>query len=170
MTNYITPGGLKRLQDEYFFFKKSERPKITKLVSWAASLGDRSENADYIYGKKRLREIDRRMRFLSKRIEIAQVVDPATQSGDQVKFGATVITQDEQGSEISYQIVGVDEFDISNKRISWRSPIAQALMGKSCGESVIVKTPAGERELEIIGLEFREITIEEFKGVSEDQC
>ena len=152
------------------FLKKSERPKITDLVSWAASLGDRSENADYIYGKKRLREIDRRMRFLSKRIELAQVIDPEKQVMNTIKFGATVSLLDEQGDEIIYQIVGVDEFSTEHGRISWRSPIASSLIGKEVGDEVVVKTPSGTREFEVTQLEYKKIAIEEFKGVSEDQC
>ena len=170
MINYITPNGLKYLQDEFFFLKKIERPKITKLVSWAASLGDRSENADYIYGKKRLREIDRRMRFLSKRIESARVVDPKAQSGDTIKFGATVSLRDEEDQEVYFQIVGVDEFNTSKQMISWRSPIAQSLLGKEAGDIVVVKVPKGEREFEVVNVDYKEIEIEEFVGVSEDQC
>lgn len=170
MINYITPLGLKFLQDEYFFLKKTERPKITKLVSWAASLGDRSENADYIYGKKRLREIDRRMRFLSKRIECAQVVDPEEQDGDTIKFGASVKLIDSENQEVFFQIVGVDEFDTSKQRISWRSPIAQSLLGKEVGDTVVVKAPKGEREFEVVCVNYLKIEIEEFVGVSENQC
>jgi transcription elongation factor GreB len=168
--NYITPLGLKRLEDEYSFLKKTERPKITALVSWAASLGDRSENADYIYGKKRLREIDRRMRFLSKRIAAAQVVDPEVQNMNSIKFGATVSLLDEEERELIYRIVGVDEFDTKAMRISWRSPIATSLLGKSVGDVVTVRTPSGDREFEITQIDYKKIEIEEFKGVSEDQC
>jgi transcription elongation factor GreB len=172
MINYITPLGFKRLQDEYSFLKKSERPKITALVSWAASLGDRSENADYIYGKKRLREIDRRVRFLSKRIESAQVVDPEKQTSESIKFGATVCILALEGDEKPsvYQIVGVDEFDTKLKRISWRSPIANALIGKIVGDQVSVSTPKGERDFEVISFKYLRIEVEEFLGVSENQC
>ncbi len=162
--NYITPHGFKRLQAEYDFLKKEERPRVTKLVSWAASLGDRSENADYQYGKKRLREIDRRLRFLGARIHDAVVVNPLEQKSDKVTFGASVTVVDEESEEEKrLSIVGVDESDTQKGRISWLSPIGKALMGKEVGDYAIVKAPNGERELEILKIEYLEVVIEEFQ-------
>ncbi len=155
--NYITPQGYQKLLDERDFLVKKERPKITELVTWAAGLGDRSENADYQYGKKRLREIDRRLRFLNKRLNCAQVVDPLEQSGQRVAFGATVKVENEDGLEKIYCIVGVDEIDLKRNLISWRSPIGKALIGRSLGDSVEVVTPIGLVELEIIAISFVEI-------------
>ena len=160
--NYITPGGFKRLQDEFTFLKMEERPRVTKVVSWAASLGDRSENADYQYGKKRLREIDRRLRFLGKRIEEAEVVDPTEQKNSKIMFGATVEVEDLDGNILTYQIVGEDEIESKKGRISWKSPIGKTLLGKEEGDVVNVKTPNGIRELEIIKVEYKQIHIEEF--------
>ena len=136
--NYITPQGFKRLTDELEQLVKIDRPEITKVVSWAASLGDRSENADYIYGKKRMREIDRRIRFLTKRIDAAEVVDPVKQGSPKVMFGATVLVDDEEGQEKTYCIVGVDEVDVGLGLISWRSPIGKALLGKEEGDNIII--------------------------------
>jgi len=147
--NYITPGGLQRLRDELKKLLDEERPVVVRTVSWAASNGDRSENGDYIYGKKRLREIDKRIRFLSKRIEIAHAVDPTTQEGPKVKFGATVSISGEDGRKRRYAIVGVDETDVANGRISWISPLAAALLKGSRGDVVTVKTPRGEEDMEI---------------------
>ena len=156
--NYITPGGHARLLAEFEHLMRVERPKIVEVVHWAASNGDRSENGDYIYGKKRLREIDRRIRFLTKRLDIAQVVDPARQqSADQVFFGATVTISDEQGEEQTYQIVGVDETDFSRGRISWVSPLARALLKAREGDAVRFQSPAGWREIEVISIEYRSI-------------
>lgn len=160
--NYITPGGMKRLQDEYNYLKKIERPKVCDVVAWAASLGDRSENADYQYGKKRLREIDRRMRFLAKRIDIAVVIDPVTVKAQKIQFGATVVLEDEEGNERSFSIVGVDETDSPKGKISWKSPIGSSLLGKEEGDSVLVKAPGGEKEYEVISFCYREIPSEEF--------
>jgi transcription elongation factor GreB len=181
-TNYITPGGFKRLQDEYNFYKKEERPRITKLVAWAASLGDRSENADYLYGKKRLREIDKRMRFLSSRIGSAQVVDPmeqrrlheANQRNNQsrpIQFGATVTLEDGEGQERVISIVGVDESNVKEGRVSWQSPLGRSLLGKEVGDSVVVRAPGGENEYEIVEFIYKEIEIEEFHydGPSESE-
>lgn len=169
--NYITPHGFKRLQDEYDFYKKEERPRITKLVSWAASLGDRSENADYIYGKKRLREIDRRLRFLTKRIAEAEVVDPLKTTLPKIQFSATVTLEDEEGEEKVISIVGVDETDVSKGRVSWRSPLGSALLGKEIGDTIEVRAPSGNREYEVIDFSYVEIEVEEFQydGPSESE-
>jgi transcription elongation factor GreB len=135
-----------------------ERPKVVEVVHWAASNGDRSENGDYIYGKKRLREIDRRIRFLTKRLDLAQIVDPARQeSADQVFFGATVTIADEQGVAQTYQIVGVDETDFARNRISWVSPLARALLKSREGDMVRFQSPVGWREVEIVDIEYRSI-------------
>lgn len=152
--NYITPIGFEKLKKEYSELLNVERPKLVETVAWAASNGDRSENADYIYGKRRLREIDRRLRFLLGRIESAEVVDPAQVKSSKVVFGAkvTVVNEDEQ--ELVYQIVGEDETDIKLLKISWRSPIATALLGKKVGDEVIVKKPAGEEVLVIEEIRF----------------
>ncbi|MFW5887575.1 MAG: transcription elongation factor GreB [Bacteriovoracia bacterium] len=150
--NYITPQGLKKLQDEFDILFKVERPETTKLIAWAASNGDRSENADYLYGKKRLREIDKRLGFLGKRIESAVAVDPETIEGHKIQFGATVTVVNEDDNEKVYKIVGVDETDPSQGKISWKSPIGKALLGKEEGDSVTVATPVKIMELEIISI------------------
>jgi len=156
--NYITPGGHARLKAELDHLLRTERPHVVEIVAWAASNGDRSENGDYIYGKKRLREIDRRIRFLTKRLDIAQVVDPTRQeSADQVFFGATVTIGDEQGEEQTYQIVGVDETDIARGRISWVSPLARALLKAVEGDTVRFQSPAGWREVDVLAVEYRSI-------------
>ena len=155
--NYITPQGLKRLRDELTRLLDVDRPEIVKVVSWAASNGDRSENGDYLYGKKKLREIDRRLRFLTKRIEIAEVVNPLDKKGDTVLFGATVDLKDEEGRKRRYSIVGVDETDVSRGRISWISPIGKALLQARKGDAVTVRTPKGEEELEILDVRFEEL-------------
>ena len=148
--NYITPAGHARLFGELDHLLRAERPKVVETVAWAASNGDRSENGDYIYGKRRLREIDRRIRFLTKRLEKAQVVDPALQSGnDQVFFGATVTVCDESGHSQTYRIVGVDETDPSRGHISWISPLARALLKSREGDTVRFQSPAGPREIEV---------------------
>lgn len=149
--NYITPGGYARMVAELEHLVRKERPEVVDVVAWAAGNGDCSENGDYIYGKKRLREIDRRIRFLTKRIESAVVVDPAQREPtDQVFFGATVTVVDETGKEATYSIVGVDEADPARGRISWRSPLARALLRARAGDSVRYQTPGGSRELEIV--------------------
>ena len=154
-TNYITPAGLARLRDELNHLMRVERPKVVETVAWAAGNGDRSENGDYIYGKKRLREIDRRARFLAQRIEIAAVVDPAQQSKrDQVFFGATVRYARRDGAEHTVMIVGADEIDHGDGRISWGSPIARALRLARAGDEVTVETPAGTERLEIIEIRY----------------
>lgn len=152
--NYITPGGLKRLQDELRHLLHTERPQVVKTVAWAAANGDRSENADYIYGKRRLREIDKRIRFLQSRLDNVEVVDPKTVRDVRVTFGATVTIEDENGKVSTYQIVGVDEIDTAEGRISWMSPLARSLLGKSAGDTVIVRRPAGEIEVEIVRVEY----------------
>jgi len=149
--NYITTQGYKRLREELAHLITVERPSVVQIVSWAASNGDRSENGDYLYGKKRLREIDRRMRFLTKRLEIAEVVDPAAQPNkDQVFFGATVVYSDKVGEEFRVTIVGVDEAEPLQGKISWISPVARALTKAREGDTVILRTPAGIDELDIL--------------------
>lgn len=160
--NYITPKGLARLQDEYDFLKKVERPKVCDLVSWAASLGDRSENADYLYGKKRLREIDRRMRFLSHRISCAFVINPVNREMSQIQFGATVELENDQGKREKFSIVGVDEIDGHYGKISWKSPLGKSLLGKDVGDVIVVQAPKGEKEYEIISFVYEDIFTKEF--------
>lgn len=157
--NYISPSGHERLKVELESLVKRERPHVVDIVAWAASNGDRSENGDYIYGKRRLREIDRRIRFLTKRLEIAEVVDPLRQGdNDQVFFGARVTVADESGQENCYTIVGVDEADAANGKISWISPLARALLKAREGDSVKFHSPLGVREIEI--LEVRYLSVE----------
>jgi transcription elongation factor GreB len=154
--NYMTAVGHRRLRDELVQLLKVERPNLVQVVSWAASNGDRSENGDYIYGKKRLREIDRRLRYLTKRIESAVVVEPTLQENvEQVFFGATVTIVDADGSRASYQIVGVDEADAACGRISWLSPLARALIKAREGDLVRFQVPAGQRELEVLEISYR---------------
>lgn len=155
--NYITPKGLKVLQDELHQLSRVERPEVTKTVAWAASNGDRSENADYLYGKKRLREIDKRVRFLLQRIEHAVVVDPSGIVAERVQFGATVVIEDEEGTTRTYSIVGVDEIDTGRGLISWKSPIGSSLIGKEVGDTIDVHTPKGVLTYEIIEIIYREI-------------
>jgi transcription elongation factor GreB len=152
--NYITPAGARRLRDELKRLLDVDRPEVVRTVSWAASNGDRSENGDYIYGKKRLREIDRRIRFLQRRLDIAEVVDPALQKGSKVLFGATVVVEDEEGVRKTYRIVGIDEADASQGCVSWISPLAKALLNHSEGETVVLRTPRGEEDLEILSVKF----------------
>ncbi len=147
--NYITPGGAQKLSDELVRLRTIERPRTVREVADAAAQGDRSENAEYIYGKKRLREIDRRLNYLAKRLDNAVLVDPAGQKGDKVFFGATVDLEDEDGQVRTYVIVGEDETDSATGRISWRSPVGRALLGKRAGDVVLVRRPAGETEMEI---------------------
>jgi len=152
--NYITPSGYQRLRDELAHLVKTERPEVVRVVSWAASNGDRSENGDYIYGKKRLREIDRRIRFLTKRLDMAEVVDPAARPAtDQVYFGATV-RYEASGHENEVTIVGIDEVDPPRGRVSWISPIARALLKAREGDVVQLKTPAGVETLEILAVSY----------------
>lgn len=153
--NYMTPGGFQRLQDELRNLLRVERPKVVEVVSWAAGNGDRSENGDYIYGKQRLREIDRRIRFLTKRLDIAQVVDPAQQKNvDQVFFGATVTYADDAGQERTVKIVGIDEADLDRGCVSWISPIARALLKAGVGDTVELRTPAGREQIEVLAISY----------------
>jgi transcription elongation factor GreB len=153
--NYITPEGLDKLRAEYAKLFHDERPKLVELIAWAASNGDRSENADYIYGKRRLREIDSRLRFLSGRLENAFVVDPKTLKTSQVVFGATVTLTNEDGETHSYQIVGEDEWNIEAGKISWKSPVAKALLGKKEGDEVVIRKPSGEETVTLDKLEYK---------------
>jgi transcription elongation factor GreB len=156
--NYITPGGYSKLLEELEQLWKIERPELVKTVAWAASNGDRSENGDYIYGKKRLREIDRRVRFLRQRIDLAEVVDPAQRAGcEQIFFGATVSLCDENGLEAWYSIVGVDEAEPTRGLISWVSPLARALLKLRAGDVAMLRTPVGMSELEVLAVMYREI-------------
>lgn len=156
--NYITPAGHARLKDELEHLVKRERPHVVEIVAWAASNGDRSENGDYIYGKRRLREIDRRIRFLSKRLDIAEVVDPLRQGdNDQVFFGATVTIGEADGGEHTYRIVGIDEADASAGRISWISPLARALIKSREGDSIRFQSPVGVREIDILEVRYETI-------------
>jgi transcription elongation factor GreB len=152
--NYITPEGAQRLADELDRLRTVERPRTVREVSDAAAQGDRSENAEYIYGKKRLREIDRRLNYLAKRLDSAVLVDPKAQRGDKVFFGATVELLDESGARSTYVIVGEDETDSASGRISWRSPVGRALLGKRAGDVVVVRRPAGEVELEVLSVRY----------------
>ena len=153
-TNYITPAGRRRLNDELTRLWKVDRPQLVETIAWAASNGDRSENGDYIYGKRKLREIDRRIRFLSKRLDSAVVVDNAGKDHDRVYFGATVTVVDESGAERTVSIVGVDELDPARGRVSWISPIATALLKASVGDVVTLRTPRGTEKLEIVAVRY----------------
>lgn len=155
--NYITPTGHKRLQDELTHLWKVERPAMVSTVAWAASNGDRSENGDYIYGKKRLREIDRRLRYLSKSLDSAVVVDNAGKAHDRVFFGATVTYQRKSGEEREVTIVGIDELDSGSTRVSWRSPLATALMKARVGDVVTLRTPQGPERLEILDIRYERL-------------
>ena len=164
--NYITPGGHRRLKDEFDYLLKKDRPTVTAAVSWAAKNGDRSENADYQYGKKRLREIDRRLRFLTKRLDSAEMVDPALPRDDdiaaQVFFGATVTYARANGDENTITIVGIDEIDLARNYISWISPLARALMKARPGDAVTLRAPGGVEELDVIAVRYRHVEIEPF--------
>jgi transcription elongation factor GreB len=149
--NYMTQAGFEALRREYRALLHVERPKIVEVVAWAAGNGDRSENGDYLYGKKKLREIDRRVRFLSKRLEIAEVVDPARRTNfDQVFFGATVTYAREDDSEHTITIVGIDEADVDKGQVSWISPIARALLKARVGDMVDIRTPTGKETIEVL--------------------
>ena len=149
--NYVTPNGLQMLQQEHDLLWFTERPKVVEVVSWAAGNGDRSENGDYLYGKKRLREIDRRIRFLRKRLESAVVVDPERQVGlERVFFGATVTYANGRGEELTVTLVGEDEAELANGKISWQSPVGRALMKAEEGDRVTVRSPAGDDVLEVL--------------------
>jgi transcription elongation factor GreB len=159
--NYVTPNGLRLLRDEFDVLRQVERPKVVETVAWAAGNGDRSENGDYIYGKKRLREIDRRLRFLNKRIESAVVVDPTRQKDrDRVFFGATVTYVDADGglddAESTLRIVGIDEADTARGEVSWVSPIARALMKAEEGDVVALRTPNGVKRIEVVKIAYEE--------------
>jgi transcription elongation factor GreB len=153
--NYMTPAGADRLRRELIKLARQERPQLVETISWAASNGDRSENGDYIYGKKRLREIDRRIRFLNKRLENAEIVDPARPRGDRVFFGATVTVLHENREEKIYSIVGVDETDPAHGRISWISPLGKCLLKARQGDVVTLQTPRGAEELEILAVTYK---------------
>ena len=165
--NYITPSGLQRLRDELRFLLSRERPAVTQVVAWAAGNGDRSENADYQYGKRRLRQIDSRIRFLMKRIDAAVVVDPTAKrpaaAAERVFFGATVTYKDDAGKEHVVSIVGIDEVDLSRSYISWRSPLANALMKASIGDTVVLHAPAKTENLEIIDVQYAAIPMDPFR-------
>lgn len=153
-TNYITPEGFKKLQDEFTQLFNKERPKLVETIAWAAGNGDRSENGDYIYGKKRLREIDKRLQFLRDRIESALVVNPKDVVSQKVVFGATVEIQDEDGLTKTYRIVGEDEIEPGANKISWKSPMAKALLGKSVGDEIEINRPAGVLSAEVVSIKF----------------
>jgi transcription elongation factor GreB len=155
--HYITRAGARRMQDELVELRTKARPKIVQDVADAAAQGDRSENAEYIYGKKKLREIDRRIHYLTKRLETATVVGPDDREGsanDRVFFGATVVVEDEDGEEHTYRIVGADEIDLAKKHISYRSPLGHALLKRKVGETIVFKKPSGEAELTIVSIRY----------------
>jgi transcription elongation factor GreB len=157
LKNYMTPDGHRGMQEELRRLLREDRPKTVEVVSWAAGNGDRSENGDYLYGKKRLREIDRRIRFLSKRLETAVVVDPATQKNrDQVFFGASVTYANGAGAEKTVTIVGIDEADLDSGRVSWISPIARALLRAQEGDVVELRTPSGSERIEVLEISYRQ--------------
>ncbi len=164
--NYITPAGLQRLKDELQFLLRKERPAVTAVVSWAAGNGDRSENADYQYGKRRLKDIDRRIRFLTRRIDLAEVIDPEMprneRTAGQVYFGATVRYANAAGEEQVVTIVGVDESDHRRKHISWISPLARSLMKARAGDSVSLQAPGGREELEVLAVHYARVDVEPF--------
>jgi transcription elongation factor GreB len=164
--NYITPGGLRRQRDELRFLLTRERPAVTQVVAWAAGNGDRSENADYQYGKRRLRQIDGRIRFLTKRIDAAEVVDPeaprAGRAATHVFFGATVRYADAGGAERVVSIVGVDEVDLERNHISWVSPLGRALMKAGPGDTVTLRAPRGTRQLHILDVRYERIPVHPF--------
>ncbi len=165
--NYITPGGLQRLKDEHRFLLTRERPAVTEVVAWAAGNGDRSENADYQYGKRRLRQIDGRIRFLTKRIEAAEVVDPerprAGQAAMRAFFGATVRYANAAGAERVVSIVGTDEVDLNRNHVSWVSPLGRALMKSAEGDSVVLQAPGGMEELSVLEVNYERISVEPFR-------
>ena len=165
--NYITPSGLQRLKEEHRFLLSRERPAVTEVVAWAASNGDRSENADYQYGKRRLRQIDGRIRFLTKRIEAAEVVDPEARRSGQAAakafFGATVRYANAAGTERVVSIVGTDEIDLDRNHISWVSPLARALMKSEAGDSVVLQLPEGTENLTVLDVRYERISVEPFR-------
>lgn len=155
--NYITPAGWNRMREELHALVSKERPVQVAVVAWAASNGDRSENGDYLYGKKKLREMDRRIRFLTKRLELAEVVDPEGRRDEQVFFGATVTFLREDGREETVAIVGIDEVDLPKGHISWISPVARTLSKARTGDVVLLRTPAGGEELEVVAVCYQRI-------------
>jgi transcription elongation factor GreB len=155
--NYITPGGYRRLQEELARLWKVERPPVVATVAWAAGNGDRSENGDYIYGKRKLREIDRRIRHLSKRLDLAVVVDNSGKRHERVHFGATVTILNETGDEREVTIVGVDELDAGDARVSWRSPLGRALLTANVGDTVTLRAPRGPERLEIVAVRYDDL-------------
>ena len=165
--NYITPAGLQRLKDEHRFLLTKDRPAVVEVVAWAASNGDRSENADYQYGKRRLRQIDGRIRFLTKRIDAAEVVDPEAprprQSQTRAFFGATVRYADASGEERVVSIVGVDEVDLSRNHISWMSPLGRALLKSAAGETVVLQAPRGREHLTLLEVRYERIPVEPYR-------
>ena len=167
LKNYITPAGLQRLKDELHFLLTRERRAVTEVVTWAASNGDRSENADYQYGKRRLRQIDGRIRFLTKRIEAAEVVDPeATRAGkaaERAFFGATVRYANAEGEERVVSIVGMDEVDLDRNHISWVSPLGRALMKSAEGDTVVLQAPRGTEYLTVLDVRYERIAVEPFR-------
>ncbi len=167
--NYITPDGLQRLKDELRFLLAEERPAVRDVVTWAASNGDRSENADYQYNKQRLRQIDRRIRFLTKHIDAAEVVDPEAprngRAASRVFFGATVRYATAAGIERVVRIVGVDEIDLSRNHISWKSPLARALMKSGAGDSVVLHAPVGTEQLQVLDVRYERIPVEPFSAL-----
>ena len=163
--NYLSPSGYARLEAELRRLVETERPGVVKIVSWAASNGDRSENGDYIYGKRRLREIDRRVRFLIKRLESAEVVETTGRATDQVFFGATVTYATASGEEQTVRIVGIDEMDPAKHYVSWVSPVARALIKAREGDSVRLRTPVGEEDLEILEVRYEAIPVPPFEPV-----
>ncbi len=153
--NYITPQGHKRIKDELLHLIDVDRPEVVRIVHWAASNGDRSENGDYIYGKRRLREIDRRIRFLTKRLDLAEVVDPSVHHGsDQIFFGATVTYENQDGVETTITILGIDESDPLKGKISWVAPVARAITKAREGDTIMLQTPSGLEELEILEVSY----------------
>ena len=165
--NYITPSGLQRLKDEHQFLLSRERPAVVEVVAWAASNGDRSENADYQYGKRRLRQIDGRIRFLAQRIEAAEVVDPEASRAWQAKmrafFGATVRYANAAGAERVVSIVGADEVDLNRNHVSWMSPLGRALMKSTAGDSVVLQLPGGTENLTVLDVRYERISVEPFR-------
>jgi transcription elongation factor GreB len=165
--NYITPGGLQRLRDEHRFLLTRDRPAVVEVVAWAAGNGDRSENADYLYGKRRLRQIDGRIRFLTKRIDAAEVVDPEAPRTGQARtkayFGATVRYANAAGAERIVSIVGTDEVDLSRNHISWMSPLGRALMRSAAGDSVTLQAPGGIEQLTVLEVRYQRIAVEPFR-------
>ena len=155
--NYITPGGYRQLQEELARLWKVERPAMVTTVAWAAGNGDRSENGDYIYGKRKLREIDRRIRYLSKSLDRAVVIDNSGKTHDRVHFGATVTILYETGAEREFTIVGVDELDSGDARVSWRSPLARALLTAKVGDTVTLRAPRGPERLEILAVRYDDL-------------